>query len=128
MKIFVFGAGASKGSQPGIGNLSLHAPLTDELFNSSYANFANEVGLTSELLEQYRNGAKGSESLEIWLTNWWSRIQAVDDINFRQANLSRFGQISLYLWLLLYNVSTYAGQTNRQASYDPLNGYSILIT
>jgi len=43
MKIFIFGAGASQGSQK-----DLDSPLIDELFDEKYHEIAKEIGLNPE--------------------------------------------------------------------------------
>src|SRR5258708_5872406 len=108
MKIFIYGAGASKGSQPHAPNPSLVAPLTNDLFSLTYESSAREVGLTPNKLTIYRQAVESSESLETWLTNWWSTAQLIEDKNLQQAHLSQFGRITLYLWWLLYKISNYS--------------------
>jgi len=121
MKIFIFGAGASLGSQDRtIGSLdpSFHAPLVDQLFNPTYKKYSNNTLNESEF-EECKNAVKSCGSLERWLTERWEAIQALRDENSKQAEKAFFGGITFYLWFLLQAVSS--------NGYSEPNGYSILL-
>jgi hypothetical protein len=55
MKVFIFGAGASQGSQLTTPHDEFKAPLTNELFNKYYEKHAEEVSLYQANLDIYRN-------------------------------------------------------------------------
>lgn len=116
MKVFVFGAGASKGSQ-GERNDTLRAPLVDDLFHPDYIGHARLAGLEDDDMLGFRQAiGEAGGFLEQWLTHKW---QALGDLRrevSKQAEKSDFGRLAFYITSLLLAVST---------TYNQSNGYSI---
>ena len=116
MKVFIFGAGASLGSQgpTPYSNESLRAPLVDQLFEPRYGDSAHNI-LSDEDFQQGRLAAQ-SGSLEKWLTQRWEQIESLkQDIN-KTSERAFFGRICFYIWNLLQRVST---------TYNSSNGYNL---
>ena len=114
MKVFVFGAGASQGSQGALAPGELKSPLVNELFEEAYRG-CNIAFLTEEHLEQCRN--RGPLSVEDWLTERWERVSTFQSQK-RQSESAFFGKVAFYLWELFRNVS---------ATYDTNNAYGRLL-
>jgi len=120
MKIFVFGAGASRGAQDQKIFKEGHeqrAPLINELFRPYYLK-----GLVSGLsldLPECQEAAKKAGSLEKWLTSKWDSISQIGVEKLRRAEKSWFGNINLYIW----NVLNYVSQ-----SYPNAQGYGQFLT
>ena len=55
MKVFIFGAGASKDSQGSKVPVKNIAPLSDELFHEKYCEIALRVGLSKPVMNRCRN-------------------------------------------------------------------------
>lgn len=120
MKIFIFGAGASRGSQRPVyenEQLNLRAPLVDELFERRYQDAANPV-LPGHDFEECLSGYEKEQSVEKWLTKRWTDIDSMVTEASRQAERTRFGRICFYLRELLQRVSK---------TYTPDNGYRRLL-
>lgn len=118
MKVFVFGAGASKASQNpttyGRGGAD-SAPLADDLFSEQYQG-ALMQGLTIDINEcRQQTTDKGVEE---WLTEKWKSIESLTTERARHAERSWFGHINLYLWNILSKVSL---------TYPDAQGYSPLL-
>jgi len=105
MKVFVFGAGASKGSQeesPHGGHLE--APLVDELFVQVY--WRGPAFLHNDELAECRQGAlECGGSVERWLTERWERVESLKEERSKSAEKAFFGRLTCHLWLLLQGVS-----------------------
>ncbi|MDD5566705.1 MAG: hypothetical protein PHH01_00765 [Patescibacteria group bacterium] len=110
MKVFIFGAGASKGSKKPTHSIpdnvlkSRVSPITDELFNQEYESYAGEVKLSTSNLVRYRNEIKEHESLEKWITEKWNNKNSHSDFRKKGEN-GEFGKISMYIWRLFQGVS-----------------------
>jgi hypothetical protein len=78
MKVFVFGAGASKGSQEGLSlNANQKAPLVDELFSSQY----DQLYLSHEEYIQCQEGRLDcGGSVEQWLSTRWAGVESLREI------------------------------------------------
>lgn len=129
MKVFIFGAGASKGSQkqvasdPGFG---LAPPLVNELFLPRFANY-NLSGPYVQPSRYFLSPAEWSEcaynaeqkkSLEQWLTKRWSEIDAKKQTTSKFAERAFFAKVAFYIWNLLQAISN---------TYTPENGYTSLL-
>jgi len=122
MKIFVFGAGASQGSQ-GVGVIpdECKAPLSDELFDLRYQKYANAVGLNESTMNEYRNDRLADTSFESWLTNQWRKIDSINNPLAKNAQKGFLAQIAFYIWYLLINVSKWTcnnkGESRNRSEY-----------
>jgi hypothetical protein len=120
MKVFIFGAGASRGSQnPAVGmGPGRNAPLVDQLFDPEYLALANvNISLLSDDdVQSARAGIKAAGSLEKWLTESWEKIGSLRQAATKSAQRALFGRITLYVWNLLREVSK---------TYDNSNGYYL---
>lgn len=118
MKVFIFGAGASLGSQDlEIPETHLRAPLINNLFDSQYNTHAAEVRVSYSRLDELKK-LIGDESLEEWLTKEWTRL---DELNSKEAlaqGRKLFGDLALYIWWLMVRVST---------TYTENNGYYLFL-
>lgn len=119
MKVFIFGAGASKGSQENREG-SIIAPIVDELFDSKYAEFATAVGLEASDLAGYRDAFQKTKSknLEGWLTNLWVKYDEIQSPIGKKQNRLIFGKLTFYIWWLMQNVSD---------TYSSENGYRLFL-
>lgn len=125
MRIFIFGAGASKGAQQGVVHDIAKAPLTNELFDIRYQNFADMVGLSEATMNNYRQQISGFPFFEDWLTKEWNDIKLKKETRTRDAQKGFLAQIAFYIWLLLINVSkwTYENQYKNREN----NSYLVLM-
>lgn len=116
MKVFVFGAGASRGSQEA--DASERAPLVNELFATDYLGHARLAGLEGGDMAIFRQavGEIGNGSLEEWLTRKWESIETLQEDISKQAERGEFGRLAFYFASLLLAVSK---------TYTETNGYSI---
>ncbi|MEX0616651.1 MAG: hypothetical protein WD231_02425 [Candidatus Woykebacteria bacterium] len=110
MKVYIFGAGASKGSQ--VHTVVTESPVTNDLFNSQYADRAKEVGLSTKDLESLAKDVSGYESLEDYLTERWLNVQKLKKPWQKESEMRLFGRIALYVWNLLRAVSDTYDETN----------------
>lgn len=118
MKVFIFGAGASLGSQKYASpNDFAVAPLVDRLFAPQYHQFATGV-LADDEIEDCRNGIKQTSSLEQWLTKRWENVDHFAQNTKQYSERAFFGKVAFYLWYLLKTVSS---------TYNDQNGYSIFL-
>ena len=117
MRVFIFGAGASLGSQEN-SNPGTKAPLTNQLFDDAYSAIAGQISLTPSDLARYRSSVPANSSLEAWLTDRWNEIPT-KKTPATQASLRKvFGAITFYIWWLMQNVSN---------TYNPVNGYRLFM-
>lgn len=109
--IYVFGAGASAGSQQSVGSpgygsraRSNAAPLVDELFDQKYVDHADFIDLSRSELAEIRNQISPVKSVEKWLTEEWNSSQ---DLHPEIALAKRriFGKIVFYIWRIVVAVS-----------------------
>jgi hypothetical protein len=122
MKIFIFGAGASLGSQNGrYGQESVYrAPLMDELFHHRYRKIARDYLLDDTLLDKFELEISHREdkSVEKWLSEKWVSLKDIKSEDKKRAEINVFGKIVFYIWNVLRIVST---------SYDEGNIYHIFL-
>lgn len=119
MKVFIFGAGASRGSQPEGQDARVVAPLVNELFDERYQTYADQVNIPTSLMGELRSEWKASGSLEGWLTQRWDKIETLKESKSKEAERALFGKLSFYIWKLLLGVSgTY---------HEPSNGYYTFL-
>lgn len=117
MHLYIFGAGASQGSQQeGVPHLT-KAPLVNELFADQYKDYAHDVALLDVDLQNIR-GAIGKGPVEEWLTREWDRINALRTAASRQASKTLFAKLVFYIWRLFLGVST---------TYFEMNLYRIFV-
>lgn len=110
-KVFIFGAGASLGSQQEyIHNQELLPPLSNDLFRNEYVGYAQQLGLSMEDFKRYRTEIEEAESVEQWLTSLWDSANKQKTERNKKAIQSEFGKITYYMWRLLQVVSN---------AYDP---------
>lgn len=125
MKVFVFGAGASRGSQDypgghGQDDASLSertSPLVNELFEGAYSHHGRLIGLTGAIMDEVRKGV-AARGVEGWLTSEWESIHRLPAAA-KQAKRDLFGRFAFYLWSLFLEVS--------QSYDDDHNGYRLFI-
>ena len=125
MKIFIFGAGASRGAQPDNVHEHAIAPLTDELFNARYQKFASMVGLSEPSMNIYRDSISKAKSLEEWLTNEWSKTESIQEVWSKNAQRGLLAQIAFYIWLVLRNVTSWT--YNNSGNSRDSNTYLALM-
>lgn len=99
MKIFIFGAGASRDAQHRQAYHNAIPPLANELFDPRYKEFANMVGLLDPTLSTYRQKIAGFAYFEDWLTGEWDKTQSLHEVRTRDAQKGFLAQ--------LYLVNTY---------------------
>ena len=105
MQLFIFGAGASFGSQ---GAVDLRAPLINNLFSGDYANAAMTAGFRGAELRELMTALGPSGDLEAWLTMQWEGLEQLKGKS-RQARQMQFGRIAFYIWLILVQASLRLG-------------------
>jgi hypothetical protein len=113
MKVYIFGAGASLGSQSKDIEPNLKAPLIDNVFDADYEEYADALYIDRAKLREIKSRI-GDAPLEEWLTKEWDRIHEPHGKEVLSAGLKTFGDLSLYTWWLMTNIST---------TYDYSNGY-----
>ncbi len=128
MKVFIFGAGASKGSQDHYNydhsQWSSSAPLVNELFQKKYYIYAQKRDpFRSPFLHDVEweicaNVTKQGQSIEEWLDSRWATIDSRVQESTKHAERTFFGNITFYLWHLFQAVSN---------TYKEGNGYRILL-
>lgn len=130
MKIFIFGAGASRGAQQGNVHEYAIAPLTNELFNPRYQQFANIVGLSEASMNTYRDEISKVESFEKWLTAEWDKTELIKEIWAKEAQKGLLAQIAFYIWLVLRSVTkwTYDNSGNSRETNTYLAFMKKLLT
>lgn len=106
MKVFVFGAGASKGAQITSLSEQFKAPLADELFEKRYQDCAKETLLHADQLQECRIAANNGGSVEKWLTDKWSKIGSYKSQLKQRTEKAFFGHLTFYVWRLLQQVSS----------------------
>src|SRR5713226_7303690 len=115
MKVFVFGAGASKGSQTDVAP-EQRAPLVNDLFDPNYFAYANLAGFHGGDMVRFRQAmSESGGSLEAWLTQKWESIEGLRQEVSKQAERGDFGRLTFYIASLLLAIST---------TYREDNGYS----
>lgn len=121
MKIYVFGAGASLGSQNPEQPItsSSRAPLIDEIFNSRYKDLALHILSASELsMFQQEVEKRSDKSVEKWLEEQWNAIPNIPSTANKNSQTRLFGRKAMYLWNVLRTVSN---------SYDENNIYRLFL-
>src|SRR4051812_4583557 len=106
MRVFVFGAGASLGSQVperAVGTRE-RAPLVNDLFSEAYAGASNGL-LTPKQLEQIRAEVDRAPSLEDWLTARWDAIPTKTVATIQESEKAFFGRVTFYVWQLMMQIS-----------------------
>lgn len=116
-KVFIFGAGASTGSQETGTNHYVISPITDNLFISMYNSYWGMFGITEKEAKQVEDGIKKLGSLEKWLNNFWDELQNKTAAS-QQRDLNKLGKFTLYIWWLMQQVSQ---------TYSHLNKYNLLL-
>ncbi len=107
MKVFVFGAGASKGAQLADLPEQYRAPLANELFDRQYQDYAKQTLLPIDLMEEGRlAGTNASSSVEKWLTEKWAKIPNYKTGRTQHTERASFGHLTFYVWRLLQQVSS----------------------
>ncbi len=116
MKVFVFGAGASRASQRQSENPQQRAPLVDEIFQDEYEHYAKRVLVGNELALCHTE-SNHAGSVEAWLTDRW-RLAAQRSDQTKMAEWAFFGRVAVYVREVLQGVSN---------SYRSDNGYAQLL-
>lgn len=106
MKVFVFGAGASFGSQD-FNTDDFHPPLTDNLFKTPYmTDYANLLGINEAELKQIQDNLNSSgKSFEEYFTDHWVSIDQLKNPLTKKARKRYFAKITFYLWMMLVKAS-----------------------
>jgi hypothetical protein len=117
MKIYVFGAGASHGSQDTQNSPHLVPPLIDQLFDSTYHSYATDVFVDPERISELKEEV-GDAPLEEWLTSQWTLINEPHGKEALAYGKKLFGDLALYVWWMMSNIS---------ATYNSNNVYSQLL-
>jgi len=112
MKVFIFGAGASKASQIDELRPSRKSPLVDELFDDVYHTWAEMVGLTKVELDDCMENIRKIGSLEKWLTDRWEKISTYKTPRTQDSEKYFFGKVTLYIWLTLLKISETYNEKN----------------
>lgn len=121
MKIYVFGAGASLGSQNPEQPLTSQsrAPLIDEIFSPRYKDLALHILSASELATFNTEIEKRPDkSVESWLEEQWNVIPTIPSTANKNSQTRLFGRKAMYLWNVLRMVSN---------SYDENNIYRLFL-
>lgn len=120
MKVFIFGAGASVGSQDRYYDINtVRAPLVNELFDERYSPYAEKIGISKEEQSEYREEIRSSnKSLEEWLTARWIKMDDINNPPKKQREQKFFGRLTYYIWWLLQNVSN---------TYSSENAYNLFL-
>lgn len=126
MRVFIFGAGASKGAQQGTVHEHRIAPLTNELFDPRYKVYADMVGLNDTLMNVCRENISKFISFEEWLTSEWNKISSFKEVATRDAQKGFMAQIAFYIWLTLLGVSKWTYENHRNSRDN--NTYLILMS
>lgn len=117
MKIYIFGAGASRGSQPPHLLPEKRAPLINDLFDDQYRAYANDVFVSPSRISEL-SAQIGDESLEEWLSKEWTKLGTLRGKESLAYGRKMFGELSLYIWWLMAKIST---------TYNEDNGYYLLL-
>lgn len=118
MKVFIFGAGASRASQTKHVKPYQVSPLTNELVSPEYFRYANEIKMPLFELSSYiPNDPK--ISLEKLLTERWEQVNKYNTVARRDAAKASFGKFTFYLWRVLQAVSS---------TYDDDNLYRVFLS
>lgn len=125
MKVFVFGAGASKDAQHGTVHNDSIPPLTNELFDPRYSDMAKAVGLTDPVMNSLRNKIAEYAYLEDWLTEEWSKIKSLKEMRTINAQKGFLAQVLFYIWLVLIHVSKWNYENQFQSRET--NAYQELM-
>ncbi len=121
MKIFIFGAGASQGSQGDSGiNPVQRAPLMNQLFDDHYVGYGNQVCVSPSELSNYKHVISTESPLEVWLTDEWTKIEKLKEETTKRAKRGFFGRLAFYLWWVLLNVSKEPGQDSYRKLLEKL--------
>lgn len=125
MRVFIFGAGASKDSQGSYVYDSVKSPLSNELFDKRYKDYANIVGLSEPVMNRCRNEINNFSSLEEWVTSEWNKIKQCKEKKTINAQKGFLAQITFYIWLTLIRVSEWT--YNNQYQSRETNSYVELM-
>lgn len=117
MKVFIFGAGASYGSQGLATSEEWKIPVSNSLFNDIYISRGESVGVSKDILIEAREKSKEFGGVEKYLTKRWEEIKNFS-VARQRAEHNYFGQITWYIWYLLKSLSQH---------YTPENAYRRLI-
>ena len=106
MKVFVFGAGASYGSQD-FDLTKAYPPLTDEIFKTPYINeYEKLLGIGRAEFDQIQKKINESDkSFEEYFTDHWISMEKLKNTQIKEARKRYFVKITLYLWMMLANAS-----------------------
>jgi len=115
MKVFIFGAGASKG----IGTISgtkLTFPITSELFDDTYMEFLSNRASHNDArfdFSQLVRKISVEGDLESYLTKKWENANKKKHKLYQKKEIKWFGGIGLYIWDLFKVLSL------RSSDYNP---------
>ncbi|MBI2032177.1 MAG: hypothetical protein HYT09_00875 [Candidatus Levybacteria bacterium] len=134
MKIYIFGAGASFGSQNNeFPNTSpSRAPLIDEIFDPRYQPLSLYMLSPSEL-DFFRQEVNKREdkSVEKWLESQWNAIKDIKVNATKNYQTRLFGHKVLYLWNVMRSVSNSYSESNVYRSFlsnlrDANNNFGLI--
>ncbi len=116
MKLFIFGAGASRGStNKNVDNNKYQAPLANELLNSVYEEYAEELSLDINYLRATFERTKKDRSLEDWLSELWKYSNQGGEGYTAEAAISLrgdLGKFAHYLRWMFQTISTHPGNNS----------------
>lgn len=120
MKIYIFGAGASVGSQNPEKTItsSSRAPLVDELFNQRYRELSLYMFSQTRFNELCNEAEERKDnSVENWLGEKWERIEKINSSMVKKSEVNSFGHIVMYIWNVLRIVSNTFDENNIYALF-----------
>lgn len=128
MRVYILGAGASRGSQEHPGGQpeqdrgprsSRVAPLVNELFLPIYEHHGQLIGLTPGRIQEVRDGVGNhGGSVEEWLTAEWDNTRSLREESTKQHKRALFGRVAFYLWSLFLELNQ---------GYEDRNGYRLFV-
>jgi len=108
MEIFIFGAGATKAAQDKQ-SPSLHqqASLANDLFDSKYGPWADELGISRETLARWQAEWQIAHpnNLEDWLSDRWEKAQTSINQQVKDKVLQELAKIAFFIRNLMQGVS-----------------------
>ena len=125
MKLFIFGAGASRDAQHGMVHDIAIPPLTNELFDPRYSEMAKSVGLSDPRMNTLRNEIAKYAYFEEWLTNEWDKTKTFKEQRTINAQRGLLGRVLFYIWLVLIKVSEWNYENKFQSRET--NAYQELM-
>lgn len=113
MQIYIFGAGASSGSQIGVEDTKKLSPLVDNLFSDEYESYARDMKLSdNDRASIIKLLSTHDSSIEEVLNTLWIAARDHPKPLTQSAYVGIFGRIANYLRYLFQAVSETFNETN----------------